>query len=392
MNTQKIKFNKQEFAGAFGDIGTDFPLIIAMILAANLHAPSVLIVYGLMQILTGLTYKIPMPVQPLKAMATLVIAQKIAGPILLGAGLSIGVVMLVLSFTGLLDKLTKLVPKAVIRGLQLGLGISLCSLACKEYIAADKLWGYLLAFGAFLIVIFFIDNKKFPASILVIGLGFLYAFIASVDFQALFQAIGVSFPRMTVPAVEDVSKGFVLLALPQIPLSLGNSIMATKQVTSDLFPERTDLTVKKIGITYSLMNLIVPFLGGVPVCHGAGGMIGHYTFGGRTGGSVIIYGLFYIGIGIFFGNSFEEVIKVFPLPILGVILLVEGISLMLLVRDTVQDKKGFIIAILVGALAFGLPYGFMVSMLVGTTLYYLPVRLEALKYLGVSSQEKSLNQ
>ncbi len=392
MNTQKIKFNKQEFAGAFGDIGTDFPLIIAMILAANLHAPSVLIVYGLMQILTGLTYKIPMPVQPLKAMATLVIAQKIAGPILLGAGLSIGLVMLVLSFTGLLDKLTKLVPKAVIRGLQLGLGISLCSLACKEYIAADKLWGYLLAFGAFLIVIFFIDNKKFPASILVIGLGFLYAFIVSVDFQALFQAIGVSFPRMTVPAVEDVSKGFVLLALPQIPLSLGNSIMATKQVTSDLFPERTDLTVKKIGITYSLMNLIVPFLGGVPVCHGAGGMIGHYTFGGRTGGSVIIYGLFYIGIGIFFGNSFEEVIKVFPLPILGVILLVEGISLMLLVRDTVQDKKGFIIAILVGALAFGLPYGFMVSMLVGTTLYYLPVRLEALKYLGVSSQEKSLNQ
>lgn len=392
MSIQRIKFNKQEFAGAFGDIGTDFPLIVAMILAANLHAPSVLIVYGLMQILTGLTYRIPMPVQPLKAMATLVIAQKIAGPVLLGAGLSIGVVMLVLSLTGLLDKLTKLVPKAVIRGLQLGLGISLCSLACKEYIAADKLWGYVLAFGAFLIVIFFIDNKKLPASILVIGLGFLYAFIVSVDFQALFQAVGISFPRTTVPTVEDVSKGFVLLALPQIPLSLGNSIMATKQVTSDLFPERTDLTVKKIGITYSLMNLIVPFVGGVPVCHGAGGMIGHYTFGGRTGGSVIIYGLLYIGIGVFFGNSFEEVIKVFPLPILGVILLVEGISLMLLVKDTVQNKKGFVIAILVGALAFGLPYGFMVSMIVGTALYYLPVRLDALKHLGVGSQEESLKQ
>lgn len=392
MSIQKIKFNKQEFAGAFGDIGTDFPLIVAMILAANLHAPSVLIVYGLMQILTGLTYRIPMPVQPLKAMATLVIAQKIAGPVLLGAGLSIGVVMLVLSLTGLLDKLTKLVPKAVIRGLQLGLGISLCSLACKEYIAADKLWGYVLAFGAFLIVIFFIDNKKLPASILVIGLGFLYAFIVSVDFQALFQAAGFSLPLTTVPSVEDVSKGFVLLALPQIPLSLGNSIMATKQVTSDLFPERTDLTVKKIGITYSLMNLIVPFVGGVPVCHGAGGMIGHYTFGGRTGGSVIIYGLLYIAIGVFFGNSFEEVIKVFPLPILGVILLVEGISLMLLVKDTVQDKKGFVIAILVGALAFGLPYGFMVSMIVGTALYYLPVRLDALKHLGVGSQEESLKE
>lgn len=107
---------------------------------------------------------------------------------------------------------------------------------------------------------------------------------------------------------------------------------------------------------------------------------------------MIIYGLLYIGIGVFFGNSFEEVIKVFPLPILGVILLVEGISLMLLVKDTVQNKKGFVIAILVGALAFGLPYGFMVSMIVGTALYYLPVRLDALKHLGVGSQEESLKQ
>jgi hypothetical protein len=382
MTINGIQFNKQEFAGSFGDIGTDFPLIIAMILVADLHAPSVLIVFGLMQIITGVVYKMPMPVQPLKAMATIVITQKVAGTILLGAGLAIGLVMLLLSVTGMLDKLTRVVPKVVIRGIQLGLGISLCSLAFKEYISADALLGYGIAFLAFVIIIFFIDNKKFPASLLVIGLGFLYAFSLKVDFQVLSQSAGFNLPQFSMPDIDSILKGFILLALPQIPLSLGNSILATRQVSKDFFPERTDMTVKKIGLTYSLMNLTVPFLSGIPVCHGAGGMVGHYAFGGRTGGSVIIYGLLFITLGIFFGNSFGEIIKVFPLPILGVILLFEGVSLMLLMKDIVGDKKGLVITVLVGVIAFGLPYGFVASIVIGTILYYLPIQLLTLKNIG----------
>ncbi len=390
-----IKFNKQEFAGAFGDIGTDFPLIVAMILAAGLHAPSVLIVFGLMQIFTGIVYKLPMPVQPLKAMATIVITQKVAGSVLLGAGLAIGLVMLLLSITGILDKLTKLVPKPVIRGIQLGLGISLCSLAFKEYISADKFLGYGLALAAFLIIIYFIDNKKFPASLLVIGLGFLYAFTFNIDFQTLYHSVGINLPQFSLPNPDNILKGFLLLALPQIPLSLGNSIMATKQVSGDFFPERTDLTVKKIGLTYSLMNLTAPFISGIPVCHGAGGMVGHYAFGGRTGGSVIIYGLLYITIGLFFGNSFSEIIKVFPLPILGVILLFEGVSLILIMKDIVADKRGLVITVLVGVIAFGLPYGFIISIIIGTILYYLPIQLTTLKNIGTDENttgEKTTNR
>ncbi|HPI80827.1 MAG TPA: putative sulfate/molybdate transporter, partial [Cyclobacteriaceae bacterium] len=117
-----IKFNKSELSGAFGDIGTDLPLIIAMILAANLYVPGALIMFGVMQVFTGWVYRMPMPAQPLKAMATLVIAQQIGGNILLGAGLAIGLVMLVLSVTGLLGKIASWVPKVVVRGLQLGLG------------------------------------------------------------------------------------------------------------------------------------------------------------------------------------------------------------------------------------------------------------------------------
>ncbi len=382
MNRDPIRFNRSELSGAFGDIGTDLPLIIAMILAANLYVAGALIMFGLMQVFTGWIYRMPMPAQPLKAMATLVIAQQIGGNVLLGAGLAIGVVMLILSVTGLLDKIAEWIPKVVVRGLQLGLGISLCSLAFRNYISSDSIYGYGLAAISFVIILIFIDNKKYPASLLVIILGIIYAFIFKVNTTEIPASFGFSLPEFGVPTIDDIAKGFLLLALPQIPLSLGNSIIATKQVATDLFPEKPELGIKRIGITYSIMNLINPFFGGIPTCHGSGGMVGHYTFGGRTGGSVIIYGSLYILLGVFFADGFHNLVQAFPLPVLGVILMVEGISLSSLIKDVVGDRKGFVITLLVGVIAFGLPYGFVISMIVGTIIYYLPISLNALSNLG----------
>src|SRR5690606_2160338 len=130
---------------------------------------------------SGLIYKMPMPVQPLKAMATLVIAQKIGGNILLGAGLAIGIVMLFLSLTRILTKLSILIPKAVIRGIQFGLGISLCVLAFKNYITSDGVSGYILAFLSFVMILLFLDKKNIPVSIVVIFLGILYAVFFKID-------------------------------------------------------------------------------------------------------------------------------------------------------------------------------------------------------------------
>lgn len=380
--SEGIRFNRQELSGAFGDIGTDFPLIVALIITAGMYTPSVLIVFGAMQILTGLVYRMPMPVQPLKAMATLVIAQQIGGNVLLGAGLSIGVVMLILSATGLLTKIAELIPKAVVRGIQLGLGISLSLLAFQKYIPSEGTAGFILAFISFVIVIALIDNKKYPSSLVVLLLGVLYVLIFQGQLLYSKNIIGFNLPQLTLPSLEDITKGFLLLALPQIPLSLGNSIIATKQVAQDLFPEKPPLSIKKIGLTYSFMNLVIPFFGGIPSCHGSGGMVGHYTFGGRTGGSVIIYGMFYVIAGVFFGSAFDTVAKIFPLPILGVILLFEGLSLMVLIRDLVGRQKDFVIALLVGVIAAGLPYGFVVSLIIGTMLYYLPVGLKTFINIG----------
>jgi hypothetical protein len=374
----RARFDRNEYSGAFGDLGTDFPLIVGMILAAGLHVPSVLILFGAMQILTGLLYGMPMPAQPLKAMAVIVITQKLTGNVLYGGGLAIGVVMLFLTVTGLIDWLARAVPKTVVRGIQFGLGLQLSYFAMKDYIPADGRWGFALAGAAFLLTLLLLGNRRFPPAPFVIALGIAYAVAFKLHSSLPGHGFGVHLPMFHVPAWHDVAAGFLLLALPQIPLSLGNSILATRQVAEDLFPEKR-VTVKKVSATYSLMNLVNPFFGGVPTCHGSGGIAGHYAFGGRTGGSVVIYGTMYLVLGLFFSGGFGAVIQLFPGPILGVILLFEAIALMKLVRDTMAVPGDFALVLLVGLLCFGVPYGYVVGLVIGTAIaYLLPGRLAGL--------------
>ena len=365
-----IKFDRNELSGAFGDIRTDFPLIVGMILASGLDVASVLIMFGAMQLLTGFIYGLPMPVQPLKAVAVLVIAQKLSGNIIYGAGLAIGITMLLLTVTGLVDWLARVIPKSVIRGIQFGLGLKLASIALKNYVMADGVPGYWLAAIGFVLIIFLIGNRKYPPAIFVIILGVVYAFLFKLDAATVVQSAGFSLPQFHTPTLPDILTGFVVLALPQIPLSLGNSILATKQLTQDLFPQRS-ITVRKISLTYAVINLINPFLSGIPTCHGSGGMAGHHTFGGRTGGSVIIYGSLYLLLGFFFSTGFENIIKIFPLPVLRVILVFDSLTLMMLVRDISVSKADFSIALLVALMAGFLQYGFVIGLIVGTLLAYL---------------------
>ena len=368
--SNRIRFDRNELAGAFGDMGTDLPLIIGIIAASDLDAASVLIVYGLMQFFSGTWYGIPMPVQPLKAFAAIVIAQKVSGNIIYGGGLAIGMVMLFLSFTGLINWLAKVVPKPVVRGIQLGLGLQLATLALKEYVQAEAFMGYVLAGICFLLVLFLYGNRKFPPALFIIAAGTVYALLFKLKLVDFSNSLSLHLPQLHVPTTADIWTGFLLLALPQIPLSLGNSILATNQIVQDYYPEKK-LSVQKISFTYSLMNLASPFIGGIPVCHGSGGMAGHYAFGARTGGSVLIYGSLFLVLGLFFSEGFATVVQIFPMPVLGTLLFFEGLALAVLVRDVALVKADLVVSVLVGLVCIGLPYGYLIGMLSGTIVYYL---------------------
>lgn len=365
-----IRFDRNELSGAFGDIGTDFPLVASMILVSGLDSASVLIMFGAMQALTGLIYGLPMPVQPLKAMAVIVITQKLSGNVLYGGGLAIGIAMLILAVTGFMDLIARVVPKSVVRGIQFGLGLQLASLALRDYVQADAVAGYGLAAIGFVLTLFLLGNRKYPPALFLILLGVVYGVVFKLEAGAFGRSVGFATPRLYMPGLQDVLTGFILLALPQIPLSIGNSILATRQVAEDLFPDRK-LSVRKISLTYSLMNLVNPFFGGIPTCHGSGGMAGHYAFGARTGGSVIIEGLLYLSLGLFLSAGFRQVIELFPKPILGVILMFEGLALMKLVGDMANSKADLTIVFMVGLMAASLPYGYVFGLVVGSLVAYL---------------------
>lgn len=366
-----IQFNRNELSGSFGDIGTDFPLIAGMVLASNLDVASVFVMFGLMQILTGIVYGLPMPMQPLKAMAVLVITQNIQSSVLFGAGFAIGLVMLVLSLSGALEWLAVKIPACVVRGIQFGLGLSLASLALTKYVPGMGGDGYVLALIGFVIMVVLLGNRRWPPGIFVIGLGLLYAIFFKVDLNSLFSGTGFRLPQFSLPGASDILAGFVLLALPQLPLSISNSVIATNKTVHDLFPERK-ISVKKIGLTYAFINLVMPFFKGIPVCHGCGGLAGHYALGGRTGGSVIIYGTVLAVIGLVFSQAFHQVIQFFPQPILGVVLFFEALTLMLFIRDQAQNKRDTAIALLVAVICLTIPQGYVVGLMVGTALYYSP--------------------
>lgn len=369
--SRRLRFDRNEWAGAVGDLGTDLPLLVGMLLATDLEAASVLILFGAMQVLTGVVYRLPMPVQPLKAIAAIVIAQKISAGVLYGAGLAIGVVVLFLALVGLLNWLGRVVPKCVIRGVQVGLGLQLASVALQQFVFSSPPGSLILGAIGAAIALALLGNRRFPAGLILICLGI------AIGGWALWNAgasvpVRIALPEPRVPSLSDVLTGFLVLSLPQLPLSLANSMLATRQLVQDLFPERK-VSLKRIGVTYAAMNLVCPFFGGVPVCHGSGGMAGHYTFGGRTGGSVVIYGGAFLVLGLLFSDGFAMMAEHFPKALLGVLLFFEGVALILLVRDVAADspRRDLPIAVLVALLASGIPqYGYLVGVGVGVALFY----------------------
>lgn len=361
--TLSIRFNRHEWAGSFGDIGTDLPLLVGIVLATGMNATRIFIIFGIIQVIIGFYYHLPMPMQPLKAVAVIIITQHVPEGVIYGGGIMIGLIMFLLALTGLVDKLAQFIPQCVVRGIQLGLGLSLAKLAINSYIPTLGPTGYLLAFSGLVTVLGLWGSDRLPPGLFVIFMGVVYA---------LFRQEPVAIPPLELhfafPKAIDMWTGLILLAIPQLPLSLSNSVIATKQTIDDLFP-KARVSFRRIGFTYSVANFASSLLGGVPLCHGCGGLAGHYALGARTGGSVIIYGSLYIAAGLIGGVLFAKVIYNFPLPLLGVILLCEAAALCSLVHDQFSDTLALSITLIVGGMVVCLPYGYLIGLCLGTILF-----------------------
>jgi MFS superfamily sulfate permease-like transporter len=245
--------------------------------------------------------------------------------------------------------ITKLATKPVVRGIMLGLGLAFIGESAHRMATSPLLAGFSLAV-AFLLL----RNSRIPAmfALLLIGVVAGIAMEPSLLADLARIRIGFKLPEFVLPTLtwQDAVQGAVLFTLPQIPLTLGNAVIAITAENNELFPDRP-VTEKKIAISQGIMNLVAPLWGGVPMCHGAGGMAGHVRFGARTGGSLVILGVLVVAVALFFSDSVTLLFRIFPSAVLGVILFFAGAELAMTARDVGGEKNDVYVLVVTAGFA-----------------------------------------
>ena len=360
MRFKSFEFNLRELAGSMGDFGTLFPLAIGYIVVNGLNPAGFLVMMGVANLLTGLVYRLPMPIEPMKVLAVMAIAQGWSPSMIYASGFSMGAIWLILAATNLIGWIAKITPKSVVWGIQVTLGILLAVQAIKML----STW-WLLGILSIILVLVFRQNRYAPAAILLILLGLGISII-----NGTFQQI--SPPALTLPPLTKFSPGEVwqtllLAGFAQIPLTVTNATIATAALIKTYWPDKP-VSERKLSLNQGLMNLILPFFGGMPMCHGAGGLAGQYYFGARTGGTNIIEGTIEISLGLFFASSVAGLFAVFPTAIIGAMMFLVGVELTKFVKKVRPSKDLLPMgATIIVSLLSNMAVGFVV----GLAVYHL---------------------
>lgn len=333
-----LRFNRLEWAGAFGDLGTLIPFVLAYIAVSNVDPVGIFLGFGLTLCVVGAYFRTPFPVQPMKAIGAVAATQAgISAGAIYAAGLLTGAIWLILGLTGAAHKVARLLARPVAVGIILGLGVGFMLEGIRMMSSSWLVAGLALAMALLLI-----DSRRFPVMFLLLAAGAAYQLAASPELLDQLREID---PQLRLPAfswpqigLQELGIAAVMLVLPQMPLTLGNAIIAVTDENNRIFPHRP-VNEKQVAISTGLMNIGASAIGGVPMCHGAGGLAGHVRFGATTGGAPIILGVILIVMALFFGGSIATLLKLFPLALLGVILFLTGAQLALGSCDFSDDKN-----------------------------------------------------
>jgi xanthine/uracil permease len=325
------RYDRFEWAGAFGDLGTLIPFVAAYIGVLGLDPFGVLFAFGLSMVVCGLYYRTPFPVQPMKAIGAVASIQAVQTAVvtpgaIYSAALATGLIWLGLGLSGWMQRAARLVPPTIVIGIVLGLGFGFMLQGVR--MMQSQWW---MAGIAAALLLALMGSRRLPAMFALLLFG---AVAGGLQRPELLQQLASASPLPRWPssfALTDLGwnelfVGVVLLALPQLPLTLGNAVVAVTAENNRLFPQRR-VSEGRVATSTGLMNLFSGAVGGVPMCHGAGGMAAHVAFGARTGGSVVILGVLLLVLALFFSGSVHTLFQLFPPAVLGVILFFTGLQL-----------------------------------------------------------------
>ena len=328
-----------EASGAVADLGVLVPLAAALILVNGLDPGAVLLGAGLLVVSAGLFFRVPFPVQPLKALTAVAVAEGLAPGVIHAAGLEIAAFLLLLSIKSVADAIARLFTKPVVRALQLGVGVLLVNTAVKMTMDPPDVfrgtpaspWPVFLALGGLAAVAWAARRRQYALALVLLVGG-----IAAAGAVALPSFSGPSFdlPGFSFPPAHAFVVAFFLLVIPQLPLTFGNAVVAVNELAHEYFGEAARrVRPSRVCLSCAGGNVASALLGGMPMCHGAGGLTAHVRLGARTAGMNLVLGSALIALGLFFAPQVPVFLGLLPVWALAAFLAYAGIRHALLVGD-----------------------------------------------------------
>jgi len=357
-----------------GDYGTLFPLAIGYIAICGLNPAGFLVMMGLTNIIIGHVYKLPVPLQPMKVLAVVAIAQQWSPSMVYASGFAMGVIWLLFTVTGIMNLIARVTPHSVIRGIQVSIGVLLAITAFKM---VSTWWS--IGVVSLIVVLVLRKNHLAPSAIMLMFLGVAIVVIKGkineVDYPSL------NLPPLTGFSLKEVWQTLLLAGFAQIPLTATNAVLATSSLIKTYWPEKP-VSERQLSFNMGIINVIIPFFGGMPMCHGAGGLAGQHYFGARTGGAKIIEGLIEISLGVFFASSIARLFSIFPEAIIGAMMLLVGMELIKFAKDVDLNKDLIPLgATVVISLATTMAYGFLGGLIAYYSIQFIFKKKKSLTIL-----------
>jgi hypothetical protein len=381
---------RHDLAGSVADLGVLIPIAVALIVTNGLSPTAVFLPAGLLYLAVARVYRLPIPVQPLKAFGAIAIAKGLGADEIAAGALLMGVVFLALGATGFVDLAARAFPKPVIRGIQLTVGLLFLQIAWKLVAhpprsfaghAVDAAWAVPL--GALVVVAAVVLRRRL-VTLLLVGVGLAIAVVSSGGDLAL----GPS--AIDVPSLDGATlwAALTVLVLPQLPLSFANSCLATADAARTYFGTAASrVRPGRLAITLGFANLGAGAISGMPVCHGAGGLTAHVAFGARTARAPLAIGSVLVTAALVVGAGLAALLTAFPLPILAGLLAAAGLLHIGLLRDLGRFRE-LALAMLIGAVGFRV--NLMVALAVGLGIWWGAALVGRLRRPGPVSDQTAV--
>lgn len=333
------RFTAGDVSGAVADLGIFVPLSAALVLVNGLDIGSVLVVAGLLVLVAGVAFRIPFPVQPLKALTALAVAQQLSPEVIRAAGLQIGVILVLLHVTGAADRLSRLFTHPVIRALQFGVGTLLVVAAARlvadppvvfEHTTSTAL-GLALATATVVVVAVAAARRAYVLIAAVLGVGTVVSwFVVRPEFGQWRLHV----PEFGLPSAGLFGTAFVLLVVPQLPLTYGNAVVGVSRLAHELFgPQAGRVTPGRVALSCGLGNVVSAVAGGMPMCHGSSGLSAHTRLGARSARMNVLLGGAFVTLGFVFSGQVLTLFGLLPVWTLAGFLAYAGIRHAILVLD-----------------------------------------------------------